>query len=613
MKSLRYKIGLGYMFLVAISVVTSVIAVYNFQNLRERMDEIYSGGYKGIIAAENMVKSVQRQESAQIGMLVEDLDVSRMLTKENRDQFLEWYDRALHNFAPFTQPPILDSIFVTYRRYLAMSDSLEAIIESGKPIALAKDFQFFILRPVSEKLKEQCFRFLEFNQNAIARTGEVARQSAGDSALVLLIATVVMLSIGIIASISFTRSIVMPVIRMTQTVRQISRGNLNQKIDLESDDEIGELSTEFNKMTERLRAFEAVNVALLISEKKKSEAIVASISDPLIVTDEQGNVLTLNAAARAAFPIGAPDELRSTPAAQLLPDPSWRALFASASTTVPPSGEKLLSIETGGQTQYFRPRLRPVTDEQGRPAGTVTLLQDVTRFKQVEQLKSEFLAAVSHEFRTPLTSINMTVDILSRRVVGDINERQDDLLNSAKQDCDRLKKLVEELLDLSKLESGAEPMRRDPLSLRAVIDEAVKPLLLPMLDKQLQLDVEIDAGLPEIRGDGQKLQWVVSNLVNNAMRYSDAGGRLRIRALRRETDIEVRVEDSGRGIPGEALQTIFEKFVQVKDADEATPGSVGLGLAIAKRVVEAHGGSIWAESEPGRGSIFHFTIPVSDV
>jgi two-component system, NtrC family, sensor histidine kinase KinB len=610
MKSLRYKIGLGYMFLVGVSIVTSIIAVYNFQSLRERMDEIYSGGYKGMFAAENLVKSVQRQESAQIGMLVENFDVSHMIMKENRDQFLQWYSNAIRNFAPHTQPPILDSIFVTYRHYLTLSDSLAMIVESQRPLSLAKDFLFFVLRPVTEKLKEQCFRFLEFNQNAIARSGELARERARDSAFVLLIATVVMLSIGILASISFTRRIVMPMTRMTQTVRQISQGNLNQKIDIDSDDEIGELSTEFNKMTERLRAFEAMNVARLISEKNKSEAIVASISDPLIVTDEQGDVLILNAAARAMFPIAAVDPARPVPAVQLMPNRSWHALFRETAPTDPGQTEQLLNIESGGQMIYFRPRRRVVTDEQGRQVGTVTLLQDVTRFKQLEQMKSEFLAAVSHEFRTPLTSINMTIDILLRMVVGEINPRQNDLLNGAKQDCERLKKLVEELLDLSKLESGTEPMRLDEVSLRAVIDEAIKPLLLPMLERHLQLDVTVDPAMPPIRGDGQKLQWVVSNLVNNAMRYSEAGGRVVIRAALRDADIEVCVDDTGRGIPVEALESIFDKFVQMKEPDESTPGSVGLGLAIAKRVVEAHGGRIWAESEPGRGSTFHFTLPL---
>ena len=226
-------------------------------------------------------------------------------------------------------------------------------------------------------------------------------------------------------------------------------------------------------------------------------------------------------------------------------------------------------------------------------------------------MKWEFMATVSHEFRTPLTSINMSIDILSQKVLGPVNERQRDLLSTAKDDCERLTKLVKELLDLSRLESGRFEPKREAVSLRALIDEAVRPLRLQFREKAIQLEIDVSEEGGEVPGDQQQLTWVITNLVSNAIRFSQERGTVSISSKPTGTCIRVCVAYSGRGIPAEAVEAIFDKFVQVKEATDSTPGSVGLGLAIAKEVVEAHGGKIWVESELGKGSKFFFTLPLS--
>jgi signal transduction histidine kinase len=226
-------------------------------------------------------------------------------------------------------------------------------------------------------------------------------------------------------------------------------------------------------------------------------------------------------------------------------------------------------------------------------------------------MKSELMATVSHEFRTPLTSINMTIDILQEEIIGRINSQQRELLQAAKDDSIRLIKLVKELLDLSRLESGKYQMKMDQVSLQQLVTESLKPLTLLMKEKQIDLEVNIDHNFPIFWGDQQQLSWAIINLVNNALRYTPQHGKITIAAEQKNGEIYVHIADTGRGIPKEALETIFEKFVQFKEPTDSTPGSVGLGLAITKQVVEAHGGKIWVESEPGRGSTFTFTMPIA--
>jgi signal transduction histidine kinase len=237
----------------------------------------------------------------------------------------------------------------------------------------------------------------------------------------------------------------------------------------------------------------------------------------------------------------------------------------------------------------------------------------VTQFKELDKLKSDFMAAVSHEFRTPLTSINMGVDILRQKLVGPLTRDQEELLNASKQDCERLTKLVRELLQLSKLESGKIDLREELVAIGKVIDATVQPYQIQFKEKGVELRTAVDPGLPLLTGDEQQFSWVISNLVNNALRHTDAGGFVEIRATQRGEYLMLDVADSGHGIPPEFIDKIFDKFVQVKQSLNSTPGSVGLGLAIAKEIVEMYGGNIRVKSAVGKGTTFTIRLPFAQV
>ena len=238
------------------------------------------------------------------------------------------------------------------------------------------------------------------------------------------------------------------------------------------------------------------------------------------------------------------------------------------------------------------------------------LLQDVTQFKELDRMKSDFIATLSHEFRTPVTSINMSVDILSRGILGSLNNRQQELIDSAKQDCGRLTKLARELLQLSKLESGKFQLKNEELDVHSLIASTLHTVQLQFSEKGVRLETDVPPEIPRLLADEQVISSVITNLVTNALKHTDSGGAVTVRARHQEGSLRVDVQDTGQGIAPEHLEEIFDKFVQVKQASDTTPGSVGLGLAIAKEVVELYGGKIWVESELGKGSVFSFQIPL---
>jgi signal transduction histidine kinase len=254
-----------------------------------------------------------------------------------------------------------------------------------------------------------------------------------------------------------------------------------------------------------------------------------------------------------------------------------------------------------------------VYDNENQLYGVLTILQDVTQFKELDRMKSDFIATLSHEFRTPLTSINMSVDILNQELLGPLNDRQKELINATKEDVQRLTKLARELLQLSKLESGKLHFKNEELNVRSLIEFTTKPLQIQFQEKNVRLVSEIPADLSPLIADEQQLSWVITNLLTNALKYTGAGGTVTIRVKETAGAMVFEVEDTGQGIASEHLASIFDKFVQVKSASVSTPGSVGLGLAIAKEIVEAYGGRIWAESEVGRGSKFSFVLPAQKI
>ncbi|MBM4161378.1 MAG: cell wall metabolism sensor histidine kinase WalK [Ignavibacteria bacterium] len=609
MRSLGYKIGFGYFVLVCISLTMSIIAVYNFSRLGTSVAAMLSETTQSATAAENMVKVLDEQENARYAMLIDDPEYY-VFFREGIDRFAEVYERAKDAIKSPRQAALLDSIALIYVSYLTVTDSLYQTLQLKRRSPMPLLYQRFVVRPVAQSLRDKCFELLEANQDEMLIRENRIRSVATNTTFTLIFAALASIALSVVASIRFTRMIVRPAEKLTRTVRSISRGHLTQKIDIVTDDEIGELSQEFNKMTERLREYEAMNVHQLISEKKKSEAIVASIPDPLIVADEDGQLLLMNQAAKRTLNIIG-NNWQGKSLHEVVNNARWLQLLSpeEAPQENQEAREPLLVVEREDQTLYFRPRHTSIVDEHGKVQGVVTLLQDVTRFKVLDRMKSEFMAAVSHELRTPLTSISMAIDIMSQEVLGKVNDRQKDLLSTAKDDCERLTKLVRELLDLSRLESGKYEMRRAPVNLRSLIDEALKPLRLQFKEKGIQLEMDVSPATPDVAGDEQQLSRVITNLASNALRYTPPNGKVTIRCSIVNDAVQISVADSGRGIPADAIEMIFDKFVQVKQASDSLPGSVGLGLAIAKEVVEAHGGKIWVESAVEKGSTFYFTIP----
>jgi signal transduction histidine kinase len=612
-KSIRAKIVWTFAGLVVLNLAAGFWSIYNFYTLGSTVAKILRENYQSVLAADNMVKALERLDNALLTQSEGEDPTAGGDFQENRDLFVYWQKEAARSIALPMEEPLRDSIQASWIQYALVADSMIARIQQGA-FQGAKQYYYDHVRTRSDVLRELCFRLFEINQAAIINAGERTQSIASQTAFGTMLTLIVTLVFSIIATAWMIRGIITPAEELTDRVRQIGAGMLDLKIDVLSDDEIGQLSREFNKMTERLKRFEQMNIDEILSEKRKSDTIVQSIADGLIMTDAAMRVLHINRVVAELYRL---DEAESIgkPLPSVLHDDRVVSLLAASipAGAVAEQTPGLLQYARGEKTLYYRPKVTRILDTEGALYGVLLLLQDVTQFKELDRMKSDFIATLSHEFRTPVTSIGMTVDILDQEILGKLNAKQRELIVSAKDDCARLTKLARELLQLSKLESGRIQLKNEELDVRMLIESGLRSLQLQFSDKGVRLGMEFQDGLPRILADEQQLTWVVTNLVSNALKYTDAGGTVTVRAREDHGVLLVEVEDTGVGIAPEHLQTIFDKFVQVKRATDATPGSVGLGLAIAKEIVELYGGRIWASSAPGKGSTFSFELPLTPV
>jgi two-component system, NtrC family, sensor histidine kinase KinB len=612
MKSLSYKIGLGYFVLICINISIALFAIYYIHRLGSPIDRVLREKYQNVSAAENMIQSLKQQELAQTEMLEVGPDsalVNNFHTYKN--EFLNWHQRAIEGIALPSEPDLLDSIMANFRNYVQLSDSLQIFI--GQKVTPDKSHFLHQSRiaPVVSKLESLVNQLRDVNQKAIVNADQHARKFSSQGTILIIIIALIAIMLSILASIRFTRTILKPVKETTDTVRKIARGQLNQKIQITTDDEIAELGREFNRMTSRLEEYEQLNIRKIISEKKKSEAIVEGLPVAIIVTDQEEKINLMNPHALKILEISQ-ENWQGKTAEELISDQETLKILSPSPVSKSDSFDpykSLVSIKKDHQELFFFKRQVEIRDDNGKIEGLVTILQDVTRFKDLDRLKSEFMATISHEFRTPLTSVNMAIDILSREVLGRINPEQRELLTDAKNDCLRLKGLVKDLLDLSKLESGKYPMNYQKVKVKEVLEYALKPVRLFAQQKNIEIKVNLKEELI-LEADFQHLARVITNLVENAIQYEPEGGNIVIDIKSNPKQITFCIRDHGPGIPSEALDLIFDKFVRVKDFKDAEEGNIGLGLAIAKEVINMHSGKIWVESKPGAGSRFYFTLPV---
>lgn len=399
-----------------------------------------------------------------------------------------------------------------------------------------------------------------------------------------------------------SKSIIKPILNMNTIAMEMAKGNFKEKVNIDSDDEIGLLGNTLNFLSFELEK----NIDALSTEKDQLENILTSMTDAVLTIDNSGNILLMNPPARKLFNLGAGEECVNIKDCRVIPE-LRENFMAVLCNKIPVKGD----INIGKSTFTFG--MTPLRHKNGDIRGVVAVLHDFTKEKRLEMLRRDFVANVSHELRSPLSLLQGYVEALADGLAENEAERQK-YLNILLDETLRLRRLVNDLLDLTHLETGNLSMKKEKISVEDIVNRVTNRLKPMFAEQNKELVVSLPEKLPFIIGDDDKIQQVLVNLLDNAMKYTPVGGIVKVGANNLNDKVEIYVEDSGPGIPKDELEHIWERFYKVDKArTREVVGGTGLGLAIVKNIVHALGGEVKVTSQPEKGSRFSFTVKTADV
>jgi len=585
--TLKTKITLGFLAMLALLLSIGGYAFYTVRQLDLSSRNILKANFYSIDLGQQMLRGLDAlaQEPASLpGMRL----LSQGLTRE------------AGNITEAGEREVVDSLTQGLAAYnQALSRNAQALPAAWQP------------------LRAQTLRMMAMNTQALMRKNDLAdrRAEQANRNLVLFITLAVLLGLGFVASVP--EAAVQPLRKLNAALAHATARNFAATIPQESQDEFGQVAQSFNRMLSELREFRSSTAAELITARNRAASIVNTLDEGILVLDESRRILLANPV--MCDLLGQPaDHLVGRPASVVrlendLLETLLRPLDApqreQAVADMP-----VLTIAQRGEEAFYRLAVQDLVSfneatDKTEFVGQILTLRNVSDFKKLDQVKSNFLATVSHELKTPLSSINLSLKVLQKDNLP-AEERQDVTLG-IQRETQRLQRLVSELLDVSRLDSGQGiQLNFAPTQLADVVRFAEATVQAQLAHKQLALRLALPADLPPARADVEKTTWVLINLLANAIRYSPAGESITVRAVQAGKFVQVTVQDAGPGIAAEHHDKIFQRFAQLPDKAGYTGGS-GLGLSIAREFITTQGGRLWVESELGSGSAFHFTLPVA--
>ena len=442
-------------------------------------------------------------------------------------------------------------------------------------------------------------KILLVNMLAIKTKNENAETAAENASGVLVTIIVFIFIVGLTFTYNFPSVITTPIQKLTEAIREIGRKNYTHRVHVDSKDEMGELADAFNEMAERLEYFESSNLNKILFEKARAESVINSLKDASIGIDKNNIVLFANNQALQLLGMQARD-IVGEPVNELAKRNDLLRFLLEEKGSIP------FKVVVDNRENYFTKEVVDIAQDDGS-SSRVIVLKNITTFKELDVAKTNFIATVSHELKTPLASSDLSLKLLEDNRIGQLSKEQKELIGQLRNDNQRMLRILSELLNMSQVEAGKIQLDIQSVSPWQIVENSMQAVTASAREKQLVMQRQIETDLPDIKADPDKISWVLNNFLTNAIKYAPSGSEVTTAVKKLNGKISFSVTDSGQGIEEPYLDRIFERYFQVPGRSDKK-GS-GIGLAISKEFIEAMGGSIWVKSRLGEGSSFGFDIP----
>ncbi|OUD39275.1 PAS domain-containing sensor histidine kinase, partial [Flavobacterium psychrophilum] len=467
---------------------------------------------------------------------------------------------------------------------------------------------------IKNQIRVDIFEIMGLNMKAIKQKSDIAKHTAETANLWIAITGTLCFLIAFNLLVNLPNNIANPIQELTESIKEIANKNYSKRVHFMSHNEFGDLAKSFNTMAKKLEEYHNSNLYKLSFEKKRLETLINNMHDPIVGLDEQGFILFANNEALKIMGVKLDEVIGKLAANLALKNDLVKSLIM---TELEDEKQKAvpMKIFADGKESYFEKEIvniiiKPTGEENTIYIGDVIILRNITPFKELDFAKTNFIATISHELKTPISSIKFSLQLLEKEQTGILNEEQKYLVESIQDDSQRLLKITGELLELSQVETGNIQLNIEKSNPYDIVYYATEAVKIQAEQKQIELVVEADEKLPNIKADKEKTAWVLINFLTNAIKYSSENSKIIVKLKQENNHIIFQVIDTGKGIDNRYKSKVFDKYFQI-------PGShklgTGLGLAISKEFIEAQNGTISVESELGLGSTFAVKLKLYNI
>jgi len=562
---LKTKLSIGLTFLFIVILSFGILGIANINRLTREFNQVLKSNHESIVYSNNMLKALDRVKIQK------------------------------------------DAIAVFEENLVRQENNITEVGEKEATEELRRNFNELKANPEDSsnypEIRVSLSQILDLNEMAVLRKYNAAQRTADNAKLWLTVTFTILTLVSFTFIFNLPGIISNPIQKLSEGIKAIADKNYSKRIVIKRSDEFGDLAKSFNDMAERLDEYEHSNLSQIKFEKSRIETIINQMRDGIVGLDDKRNILFLNAVAEKLLGIKEASIIGKYAPDVALANDLMRTLLTEN------TDRQELKIFADNKESYFSKDVLEVTSNKV-VIGQVIVLRNITPFHELSEAKTNFIATISHELKTPISSIKLSAQLLNDGRVGQINNDQRDLLDSIEDDSDRLLKITGELLNMTQLETGKIQLKVVPTSPKLIVDQALQAVQFQANQRNITIRLETDPRLPDIQADAEKSTWVLINFLTNAIKFSSEKNEIDISINKKDKYVAFTVVDHGKGIDERYLPKIFDRYFKVPGSHERN-GS-GLGLAISKEFIEAQDGKIWVESEVGTGSTFGFSLKIAE-
>ena len=600
MISLRHKIAFGFGGLLLILIVIAAISVRVLGGYSHTLDNLFHENYDSALFCDAMKDSLDELNNQAQRALWQPASAAPAQLRSTEEKFEQNFARQLNNCTLPGERELTIHLGDLWSQYKQRYDRFVAA-----PVRDPQSYSTDLL-PRYQELKRTAQQLADLNMaNMVSVDGKVKRTLLTvRNTLVVLVIVAIVLAAAFVAGVG--AALLQPLKVLTRSARQIEQGKLDLRVPIQGKDEIGQLADAFNSMARELQQARLHDQNQIARTQQTTQLAIDGLTDAVFLLGPDGKIELANRAAQQRLNIESGTHVTDTGHEWL--NKLYGRVRTSKAAVDPDDYASAVQIFEHGNERFFLPRAMPILDEAGSFIGMTAMLVDVTRLRHADEARSDLISTVSHELRTPLTSLRMSILMLAEQRFGPLSDRQSKLLSAAAQESDRLYRIIENLLNLSRIESGRATPQLGSVRAEELVAAAVDPLREAFEQKGIELQVQIHPNAQAVMADASQLGYAFSNLLTNALKFTPAHGKVRVAMEPQDGALAITVSDTGPGVPPEYAERIFEKFFRVPGQSSA---GAGLGLAIARRIVESLGGSLRYRPALEGGSEFTIALPAS--